>query len=278
MEHHITIQSENIELAATLHYPDFPDNESKGRSTPARSPIVIIAHGFVGTRIGVDRLFVMTARELARNGYMVLRFDFGGCGESTGDYGAGGLDAMIDQTRSVIDYALAIDCVDPQRVVLLGHSLGGAVALLTAAKDKRVKTLVMWSAVAYPFNDIVGITGKQAYEQAVKFGVSDYLGYGLQPVFFESLTRHQPFEQARKFNGDVLLVHGTADEVIPVDYCFLYQKLFWMRNQGQCDKEVLFQADHTFSGGQAKEQLIQKTRDWLLKLDKRKIEWNDWTI
>ncbi|SDC52582.1 hypothetical protein SAMN02799630_00105 [Paenibacillus sp. UNCCL117] len=277
MEHHITIQSGSIELAATLHYPALGTGTDESRSDK-RLPIVIVAHGFIGSRIGVDRLFVLAARDLAQHGYMVLRFDYGGCGESTGEYGEGGLDALIDQTRSVIDYALGIDCVDPQRVILLGHSLGGAVALLTAARDKRVKTLVMWSSVAYPFNDIVGITGKKAYEQAVQNGSTDYLGYALKPVFFESLTRHQPFEQLRKFGGDVLLVHGTNDEVIPVDYCFLYQKLFWLRIQGQCDKEVIFQADHTFSGGQAKAEVIGRTRDWLLALEKQKKDWNDWTI
>lgn len=277
MEHHITIRSEQYELAATLHYPPAEEEGGKGCGS-GRYPIIIICHGFVGTRIGVDRLFVLAAREFARHGYMVLRFDYGGCGESTGDYGAGGLNALIDQTRTVLDYALDIDCVDPQRVVLLGHSLGGAVAILTAARDKRVKSLVLWSAVAYPFNDIVNITGKKTYETAVQCGSADHLGYALQPVFFESLSQHQPFEQLRKFNGDVLLVHGTADDVIPVDYCFLYQKLFWLRSQGQCEKEVIFQADHTFTGSLAKEQLLTKTRDWLLYIDKRKNDWNDWTI
>ncbi|TVY10033.1 alpha/beta hydrolase [Paenibacillus cremeus] len=274
MEHHITIRSGELDLAATLHYPVSGAAGSKAN----RHPIIIIAHGFIGTRIGVDRLFVNAARDFCRHGYMVLRFDYGGCGESTGDYGQGGLDALIDQTRHVIDYALDIDCVDPQRLILLGHSLGGAVAILTAARDKRVKTLVLWAAVAYPFNDIINITGKQLYERAVQNGSSDYLGYNFEPVFFDSLTKHQPFEQLRKFNGDVFLVHGTADEVIPVDYCFLYQKLFWMRSQGLCDKEVIFQANHTFTGREAKEQLLSKTREWLITNDKQKQEWNDWEI
>lgn len=278
MEHHITIQSGQLELAATLHYPISGEGGLTANSSPGRYPIVIIAHGFVGNRIGVNRLFVKVARDFSRHGFMVLRFDYGGCGESTGDYGAGGLDALIDQTRHVIDYALDMDCVDPQKIILLGHSLGGAVSVLTSARDKRVKSLILWSAVAYPFNDIVNITGKKIYEEAVQSGSADYLGYALQPIFFQSLAKYQPFEQLRKFSGDVLLIHGTGDEVIPVDYCFLYQKLFWLRQQGQCDKEVIFQADHTFSGAQASEQVVNKTRDWLLYLDKRKADWNDWEI
>jgi pimeloyl-ACP methyl ester carboxylesterase len=269
MEHHITIGSDQGELAATLHYPV---------STGSKNPIIIVAHGFLGNRIGVNRLFIKAARELSEQGFMVLRFDYAGCGESTGDYGLGGLDAMIDQTRHVVDYALRIDCVDPTRVILLGHSLGGAVAVLTAARDKRIKSLVLWSALAHPFNDIIKITGKKVYEDSVQHGKADYLGYAFEPQYFDSLTKHQPFEQSRKFTGDVLLVHGTNDEVIPVDYCFLYQKLFWMRSQGQCDKEVIFQADHTYSSYQAYAQLLTTTRNWLNSIEKRKSEWHDWTI
>jgi pimeloyl-ACP methyl ester carboxylesterase len=269
MEHHITIRSDQAELAATLHYP---------ASTGSKNPVIIIAHGFVGNRIGVDRLFIKAARDFSEQGYMVLRFDYAGCGESTGQYGAGGLDALIDQTRHVIDYVLSIDCVDPARVVLLGHSLGGATAVLTAAKDKRVKSLVLWSAIAHPFSDIVKIMGKQRYEDAVQLGKVDYLGYSFEPLFFESLTRHQPFEQLRKFTGDVLVVHGTADEVVPADYCFLYQKLFWMRSQGQCDKEVILQADHTYSSTQSYTQLLSITKKWLSEIEQRKNDWHDWTI
>ncbi|TBL80340.1 alpha/beta hydrolase [Paenibacillus thalictri] len=276
MEHHITITSGTLELAATLHYP--VQVEQTSRRSLDKLPIIIIAHGFIGNRIGVDRLFVKAARDFGQNGFMTLRFDYGGCGESTGEYGAGGLDALIEQTRHVVDYALSIDCVDPQRVTLLGHSLGGAVALLAAAKDKRIKTLILWSAVAHPFNDIVKITGKSVYEDAVQQGESDYLGYTFTPGFFNSLANHHPFEQIRKFNGDVLLVHGTDDEVIPADYCFLYQKIFWLRSQGQCDKEVVFQANHTYSSADAARQAIEKTRNWLIYLEKRREEWYDWTI
>jgi alpha/beta superfamily hydrolase len=269
MEHQITIRSDGIDLAATLHYPS---------TTSDKNPIIIIAHGFIGNRIGINRLFIKAARELSREGFMVLRFDYAGCGESSGIYGSSSVDAMIDQTRCVVDYALQIGCVDPTRVILLGHSLGGAIALLTAARDKRVKSLVLWSAVAYPFSDILKITGKKLYEDAVQLGIADYLGYAFEPQFFDSLTKHQPLEQTRKFGGDVLLVQGTDDELIPVDYCFLYQKLFWMRSQGQCDKEVIFQADHTFSSSQSFSQLMSATNNWLNSIEKQKSEWHGWTI
>lgn len=276
MEHAITIQSNDIELSATLHYPT--NQTGAAQADCQRWPLIIICHGFIGSRVGVDRLFVKAAREFSSKGYLVLRFDYGGCGDSTGDYGAGGLDTLIEQTRRVIDYALTIDCVDLSRVILVGHSLGGATAVLTAAKDSRVKTLVLWSAVAHPHNDIVRIVGRNEYEKLPLGGAIDHHGYSLTSHFFDTLAQHQPFEQLRKFNGDVLVIHGTADEMIPVDYAPLYQKMFWLRNEGQCDLDLIYQADHTYSTSGTTKELLEKTSNWLSFIQKQKNDWNDWTI
>ena len=267
--HHL---DEGLELAATLHYP------TNGTASGSKAPAVIICHGFVGNRMGTDRLFVKAARELAAQGSYVLRFDYGGCGESQGDYGSLGLESMIDQTRTALDYVLEMDCVDPLRVTLLGHSLGGSVALLTAVRDRRVKSLILWSPVAYPFNDIVGIIGRESYDEAINTGQTDYVGYALQPVFFESLMQHQPFQAAPRFGGDVFLVHGTSDDVIPVDYSFLLQKVLWTRPDGGCDKEIIFQADHTYSNQKHQEAAIGSSIKWLNDLQKRHEQWHHWSI
>lgn len=276
MEHYITVRSEHAELAAVLHYPRI--GAKAGCNREARWPIVIICHGFVGNRIGVDRLFVHAARHFSNLGFIVLRFDYGGCGESTGNYGDGGLDVLIEQTQRVLDYSLAIDCVDPGRVVLLGHSLGGAVSLLTAAQDRRVKTLVLWAAAARPLGDIVRLVGQQSYERARKEGAVDFQGYSLTDRFFQSLERHDPLLAAKKFGGDVLLVHGSADVVIPPDHCSLYQRTFWQRPEGRCDKETVLRADHTFSSEESRNALLAVTGEWLVNLETRNNEWNDWTI
>ncbi|GIO14444.1 alpha/beta hydrolase [Cohnella xylanilytica] len=274
MIHTLTIRHEGLALAATIHYPPQKASSMGDR----RWPLVIINHGFVGSRIGVDRLFVLAARELAEQGNVVIRFDFAGCGESEGVYGEHGLDSMIEQTRTVLDYALALDFVDPLRVTLLGHSLGGAVALLTAVRDRRVKSLVLWAPVGYPFNDILRIVGRKTYDEAVTKGSADYLGYSLTPSFFDALLRHQPFQETQKFSGDVLIVHGTGDETIPVDYTFLLEKTFWLRGEGRCEKVIVFQADHTFTRGEHKKELFKATADWLGGYEQRQQEWHHWSI
>lgn len=258
MERTLYIPSGDIQLAATLHVPD-----ETGDRAPAKHPLVIICHGFIGSRIGVDRLFVKAARELTAAGFAVLRFDYGGCGESGGDYGAGGLDVLLAQTRDVLDYAFRLDQIDPERISLIGHSLGGAVSLLTASQDKRISALVLWAAVARPYDDIVRIVGEKEYQEALLHGRADHHGYLLQDRFFRSLNSALPLRQAKQYEGDVLLLHGNRDDVISVDAMFHYEREFRLRRRGSCETEVIIGGDHTFSSADSYQRLIGSTVRWL---------------
>ncbi|HZG15235.1 MAG TPA: alpha/beta hydrolase [Candidatus Bathyarchaeia archaeon] len=257
MEKHVQIPLEKGSLAGTLHVPDHPV------SVHHKWPLIIICHGFVGSRIGVDRLFVQAGRSFSAHDFMVLRFDYAGCGESEGDYGSYPFAGLVEQTLQVIDYAEQLPGVDPDQIFLIGHSLGGAVATYAAARDTRVKSLVLWSPVAYPFRDIVQIVGEEIFQEAQTHNVADYLGYSLSSGFFQSLAEVHPLTETKEVAGDVLVVHGSNDEDIPPKYCFYYQKAFRFRQRGTCDKEIIVGANHTFSQGTHKGELFACTSAWI---------------
>jgi len=258
MERTLYIPSGDISLAATLHEP-----AGTGCQPQQKHPLVIICHGFIGSRIGVDRLFVKAARELTANGFAVLRFDYGGCGESGGDYGAGGLDVLLAQTCDVLDFAFRLDQIDPERVSLIGHSLGGAVSMLTASLDRRISSLVLWAAVARPYDDIVRIVGEKEYEEALLTGKTDHHGYQLQDRFFQSMHGVLPLRQAKQFEGDALLLHGNRDDIISIDAMFHYERELRLRRRGRCETEIIIGADHTFSTAEGYQRLIDSTVKWL---------------
>jgi pimeloyl-ACP methyl ester carboxylesterase len=260
MNKQLKIPWKGKELAATAH---FPTSYYETIEKTSLYPIIIICHGFIGSRIGVNRLFVKTSEEISSHEAIVVRFDYVGCGESEGTYGENDLEGLIDQTKSVIDFSLKMEKVNTEKLLLIGHSLGGAVALLTAVVDQRVKKLILWSAVANPYRDILNIVGEEYIRKFQESPVMDYLGYSFSKKFFQSLAKYQPLQELARFNGDVLVVHGTDDEEIKVDYCFHYYYAFRSRLEGTCEKQVILGANHTYSSLEGFRQLIKATKEWL---------------
>jgi dienelactone hydrolase len=86
-------------------------------------------------------------RELAERGYVVLAPDYPSLGEHTYDftrhseYASGTMKAIWDNVRAV-DLLAALPEVDPERIGVIGHSLGGHNALFTAAFEPRLKVVV----------------------------------------------------------------------------------------------------------------------------------------
>lgn len=51
-----------------------------------------------------------------------------------------------------------------------------------------------------------------------------------------------------------------------------------MRPEGRCDKEIIFQGDHTFSSGKERQQLIDRTLEWLDEQENIQRDWQHWMI
>jgi dienelactone hydrolase len=110
------------------------------------------------------------ATELARLGYIVIAPDYPSFGGQKAydfehsRYVSGTMKAISDNMRCV-DLLLARNDVDPQRIAVIGHSLGGHNALFTAAFDRRI-AVVVTSCGWTPFHDYYG--GKKLENWAQK--------------------------------------------------------------------------------------------------------------
>jgi pimeloyl-ACP methyl ester carboxylesterase len=118
------------ECAAWLYLP----------ARPGRAPVVVMAHGFAGTR---DVALPFFAERFAREGLAALVFDYRHFGAS-----GGSPRQLVDPWRQLDDWRAALAFargqpdLDPERVALWATSLGAGHALLVAAEDRGLRAVV----------------------------------------------------------------------------------------------------------------------------------------
>jgi alpha/beta superfamily hydrolase len=255
MEQQIIIHTDTQQLNSVLHMPQYNENEKK--------PAVIICHGFISSKVGQHRVFVKIARQLCQAGFVVLRFDFSGCGESSGEYRDVTITQQIEETKKVIDFLVEHPNVDTANITLLGHSMGGAIAASVAAIDTRIQQLILLSPVAEPLNDILGILGQERYKRCLQEGIVNYEGFEIGKDFFFSLSQVHPLVEINKFKGNVLLVHGSEDVETPLKNAYQYQAILDERLESLCNLRIIEGADHTYNSPLWERELQQIIIEWL---------------
>ncbi len=106
-------------------------------------PVVVISHGFAGSQ----QLMQAFAVSLARNGYLAVTFDYLGHGRNLEPLGGdvtrvdGATRLLLEQTRSVVDYALGQPDAGG-RLAVLGHSMASDVVVRYAQDDPRVEATI----------------------------------------------------------------------------------------------------------------------------------------
>ena len=193
-------------IVATLSMP-----ESAGSC-----PAVLMLHGFGSSRDEVGGMYRREAAVLAKMGVASLRIDFPGFGKSDGDSGATTVLGQLADSRATLAALMAMQGIDPDRVGLLGFSLGGGVAMLLAAEQPdKVKALVTWSSVGDFRADFFSALGRETFEQAAAMGIVGLdLGWrtiALRQGFFDSLNGHDLLAAISSYRGSYLSITGDLD-------------------------------------------------------------------
>ena len=106
-------------------------------------PVVILLHGFPGNERNLD-----LAQDMRRAGWDVLYFNYRGSWGAPGDFS---FSHGIEDVAAAIAYLRQPENakrlrLDPSRVVLVGHSMGGFMTVQAAAADPTIKGIAMISA------------------------------------------------------------------------------------------------------------------------------------
>ena len=95
-------------------------------------PTVINLLGLGGMKAGYKGLHITMARALAEEGIGCIRFDFSYNGESDGEFEDMTFTSLLNDTEDMWNWAKTQDFVDPEKMILSGHSMGGFVAASAA--------------------------------------------------------------------------------------------------------------------------------------------------
>ena len=224
-EHAISFEVNAERLHGMLHLPIH---------APAPHPCVLMLHGFTGTSIEPHRLFVLMARAFATAGIAALRFDFRGSGQSEGVFSEMTLTRELEDALSALRLLEGRGDIDRSKMGILGLSMGGLMAALTAG-TVSVNALALW-APATPavmlgrfgsegsnpvfIADVFarGFAG-QEFPAGIGFHApSGHMDFGGNPVskeFFIDALRHDSLTTVKNHAGPALIVHGTADPTVP---------------------------------------------------------------
>jgi pimeloyl-ACP methyl ester carboxylesterase len=282
MEEKVTFVSAGLKLAGIIHTPA---DMKKGE----RRPAILVLHGFGSNKASGN--CVGPAKMLCDWGYVTLRFDMRGCGDSEGEFGRIICLEQVEDTRSAITFMQERPEVDPARIGLIGSSFGAAVLVYTAGIDTRVAAAISsggWGdgerkfkgqhpgAEAWKrFTDMLA-EGKRVRQQTGKslmvprydiVPIPPHLRGGLAPG---SVT-HFPAETAQsmmEFKADdvvgniaprpLLLLHSANDSVTPTEQSI---ELF-KRARQPTELHLFAEVDH-FMFGENNPRVNRILRDWL---------------
>jgi pimeloyl-ACP methyl ester carboxylesterase len=215
---------------------------------PGREEVAVIGHGVTGNK---DREWAVTlARVLAEAGLPTLRLSFSGNGESEGRF------EDSCPTKEAEDLLDVLDALDGRRVVYLGHSMGAAVGVLAASRGARISWLVSLAGMVHTAEFARRKFGEQVPGEDCMWEKPEC---PLSQAFLDDMERvGSVVDLVPLVRVPWLLVHGTADEVVPLQDSHDAVA----RARGNAELVTLEGADHVFTGTQA-DAMSRVVLEWL---------------
>jgi pimeloyl-ACP methyl ester carboxylesterase len=231
----VTIPSSGFNIAGTL---TMPPGEGK-----LKHPSIVLVAG--SGPYGRDELvagtpiFAQLAGALAQQGFAVLRYDKRGIGQSGGRSERATLQDYADDLNAAIKWMSKRRDFDSRRIAVVGHSEGGAVAMLAAAREKKIASVVLVAAPGSTGAALVleqqkhllevakapeeerkaKIQLQEKIQQAVMTdtgweGIPPELRAQAESTLFRSMLLFDPAKVMPKVKQPILIVQGDLDKQV----------------------------------------------------------------
>ncbi len=237
-------------------------------------PAIVFVHGYIPPEIyKTTEKYVDYVDFLARSGFVVLKIDLRGHGDSEGTAGGAyySSDYVID-TLNAYSALQNFDKVDKSKIGLWGHSMAGNVTFRSMAVKKDIPAVVIWGGAGFTYADFLeyGI-GDNSYrpptndsERARKRRqLMEYYGaFSTDSWFWKQVT---PINYLDGVTTELELHHAVNDDVVNIEYSRNLNKIL---DDTQI-KHELFEyptGGHNISGA-AFTQAMQRTVEFFKKMN-----------
>ena len=203
----VSIPANGFSLAATISRPAAAPEAAPvpGRKpVPVRLPAVVLVSGSSPTdrdefMAGIP-IFAQLANALADAGYLVVRYDERGAGQSGGRQESATIDEFATDAHAVVTYLLKRRDVDPKRVSLVGYGEGGWIALAVAARDEKIAAVALLATPSTPGTELVLEQQRLLFERGSTSPAAQQAAIDQQKKILEAVVSGKGWEN---FNADM---------------------------------------------------------------------------
>ncbi len=261
----VQFQNGDISLAGTLTLP-------KGGGMTYPAALLISGPGLHDRDgNGVFSLYKLIAEKLSANGVAVLRYDDRGAGKSSRPKTPTTYHDIINDSKAAIKYLRSRKEINPDRIVLIGHSEGGTTATLIASEDSKIAAIALLAgatlvnfeqllleqtnyqlALQHPFNP----QEREKYPQIVrlvltlieeaKAGKPDSAVSDLREYARQSLAVNQ-VETFKRIRCPVLILQGERDALVLAHHSVAAARALADAGNKQVSLRILPNLSHTFT-------------------------------
>jgi uncharacterized protein len=187
-----TNKKENITLAGTLTLP----------TKEGKYPVVVLISGSGpqnrDCEIVGHKSFLLIADYLTKRGIGVLRYDDRGVAESKGIFSAATSQDFATDVEAAVSYLKTRNDINPKKIGLIGHSEGGLIAPMVAAKSKDVSFIVLLAGVGVNGGDVL-LTQQRAISEGMGLNQKAIdLNYGINKKAYDLIKKSQNADNLKK--------------------------------------------------------------------------------
>ena len=234
----VVIPAVGFNLGATITKPSSP--------APRMPAVILLSGSGVGDRDGLVQgvpTLAQLAGAIADAGFLAVRYDKRGFGQSGGRAESATIQDYAEDVRAVVRWLLLRKDIDPKRIAVVGHSEGAWVALLAAAREKRISAVASIAGPATTGAELVLEQQQRALDQMkltpeerdkkvalqkqIQSAVISGKGWELVPQeerraadtpWFQSLLTFDPAKVLKDVRQPLFFVHGALDKQVPATH------------------------------------------------------------